>query len=148
MKSNLVAMVFTALVSINAYSQEEEIIPCGDAMMSRAFSAAYLTLGEDEDIGTVDARHGTNRVITQYHDIYCDQDRLVFSFSNGGRLVFDSYWGTYLPSPTGSTVQAFNGTLTMPGMDDVQAKFWIDAQSANVIGHDFRIGFLLVSRWF
>ncbi len=146
--TKLFATLFTAMLFSSAAYSEEDVIPCGDVMMSRAFTEASLTLGEDQDIGKVEAFYGSNRIETQFHDIYCDQDKLVVSFSNGGRLVFDSYWGTWLPSPTGSVVQAFNGSLTMPGAEVVQARFWVSPSNSAVYGLQIETGFTLRTRWF
>lgn len=101
---------------------------CGDSYMSDFYLKSIKSFREDgfDNTGWVKLKLNTVIVDTAFRDIVCLNRQVVFIFQNGGKLTITSYFGGYLPSPVGSTVDAFYGNLQVPGIALNNARYWID----------------------
>lgn len=103
-------------------------VTCGDAKMSAFYEEARIGF-LDEPSGKVDLTYGTTKVATRFTDVSCLDGTPLIQFENGGTIRLTSYFGSFLPTPTGGVVQAYYGNLNIPGVFALDgARFWLNSQ--------------------
>ncbi len=117
--------------SVQSYFSSESFAlraACGDARLISFYEEASVGF-ENGNAGKVKIKFGSGNHETRFQDVSCINSQPYIQFENGGTITITSYFGGYLPSPTGSTVQAYLGNINIPGvlaLNDV--RFWLNVE--------------------
>jgi hypothetical protein len=111
-------------------------MPCGDANLSNFYEEAKFGFDSDRNKtgGLVTLKSGPTQVTTRFADVICPDGFPVIQFQNGGSIRITSYFGSWLPSPTWGAVQAYQGSINIPGVFAIDnVKFWFTT-TGNLFG--------------